>query len=60
MLSATQVAVYVYLVPVFAMLFARLFPREAITAYLAVGAALIIGGVALTNLRNSTPLEQGG
>ena len=50
-LSATQVAVYVFLVPVFGMILARLLLHEAITTYLALGSVLIISGIALANLR---------
>jgi drug/metabolite transporter (DMT)-like permease len=56
-LSATQVAVYVYLVPVFAMLLARVFLGETITPLLVIGAVLIISGIALANVARPRVLE---
>jgi drug/metabolite transporter (DMT)-like permease len=48
-LSASQTAVYIYLVPVFGILFARVFLDEEITLFFLLGAAVILAGVVLTN-----------
>jgi drug/metabolite transporter (DMT)-like permease len=48
-LSASQAAVYIYLVPVFGLLCAWLILDEAVTRYLVLGAAVILSGVILTN-----------
>jgi drug/metabolite transporter (DMT)-like permease len=48
-LSASQTAVYIYLVPVFGLSFAWRFLDEAITPYLLLGGATILAGVVLTN-----------
>lgn len=48
-LEPTQVAVYVYLVPFFGVLFSWLLLGESITIFLLVGGATIMGGVVITN-----------
>ncbi len=48
-LSATQTAVYLYLVPVFGAIDARLLLGERVTVWVVVGGATILAGVALTN-----------
>jgi drug/metabolite transporter (DMT)-like permease len=48
-LTASQTAVYIYLVPVFGILCAWLLLDEAISAYLLLGGATILAGVVLTN-----------
>jgi drug/metabolite transporter (DMT)-like permease len=48
-LTPSQTAVYIYLVPVFGLLSARLVLGETITAYLVLGGATILAGVVLTN-----------
>jgi drug/metabolite transporter (DMT)-like permease len=48
-LSASQTAVYIYLVPVFGLFFAWRFLHEAITPYLLLGGGTILAGVVLTN-----------
>ena len=58
-LSATQVAVYVYFVPVGSLILARILLREAITPFLAIGTALIIGGIVLANIRPRVAGEGG-
>lgn len=50
-LSPSQTAVYIYLVPVFGLISARLILGERITAYLVLGGATILAGVILTNSR---------
>lgn len=55
-LTPSQTAVYIYLVPVFGLLFAWLLLGEEITGWLIVGAAVILTGVILTNTsRTQTP-----
>jgi drug/metabolite transporter (DMT)-like permease len=48
-LTPSQTAVYIYLVPVFGLVFAWLLLDETITKYLILGAAVILAGVILTN-----------
>lgn len=50
-LTASQTAVYIYLVPVFGLLCAWLLLDETITRYLILGGAVILAGVVLTNTR---------
>jgi drug/metabolite transporter (DMT)-like permease len=53
-LTPSQTAVYIYLVPVFGLLSARFVLGETITAYLLLGGATILAGVVLTNSGRST------
>jgi drug/metabolite transporter (DMT)-like permease len=56
-LSASQTAVYIYLVPVFGLAFAWWLLDEQITVYLLLGGATILAGVILTNSgRRSSPV----
>lgn len=48
-LQPSQVAVYIYLVPCFGVLAARLFLHEPITAFVLIGGATILAGVIVTN-----------
>jgi drug/metabolite transporter (DMT)-like permease len=48
-LEPTQIAVYVYLVPFFGVLFSWLLLGESITLFLLLGGATILGGVIVTN-----------
>jgi drug/metabolite transporter (DMT)-like permease len=48
-LEPTQIAVYVYLVPFFGVIFAWLLLGETITRFVVVGGATILGGVIITN-----------
>jgi len=48
-LEASQVGVFIYLVPLWSAVLSRVFLSEPVTAPLAVGAGLVIGGVALVN-----------
>jgi drug/metabolite transporter (DMT)-like permease len=48
-LQPSQVAVYIYLVPCFGVLAARIFLHEPITAFVVIGGATILGGVIITN-----------
>jgi drug/metabolite transporter (DMT)-like permease len=48
-LTPSQTAVYIYLVPVFGLLCARLLLDERVTRYLLLGGAAILAGVILTN-----------
>jgi drug/metabolite transporter (DMT)-like permease len=48
-LEPTQIAVYVYLVPFFGVIFAWLLLGETITRFVALGGATIVGGVIVTN-----------
>lgn len=57
-LSASQTAVYIYLVPVFGLICAWLFLDETITRYLILGAAVILAGVILTNTSRTTPVTE--
>ncbi|MEA2525253.1 MAG: hypothetical protein QOF73_2480 [Thermomicrobiales bacterium] len=52
-LTPSQTAVYIYFVPVFGLLSARLVLGETITAYLLLGGATILAGVVLTNSARS-------
>jgi drug/metabolite transporter (DMT)-like permease len=54
-LTPSQTAVYIYLVPVFGLLFAWQLLDEAITGYLLLGGAVILAGVILTNSGRRTP-----
>lgn len=54
-LSASQTAVYIYLVPVFGLVFAWLLLDETVTRYLILGAAVILSGVILTNTARTAP-----
>lgn len=55
-LSASQTAVYIYLVPVFGLAFAWWLLDEQITVYLLLGGATILAGVILTNSGRRTSL----
>lgn len=55
-LTASQTAVYIYLVPVFGILCAWLFLDERITGYLLLGGATILAGVVLTNSGRAAPV----
>lgn len=57
-LEPTQVAVYVYLVPFFGVLFSWLLLGEAITAFLLLGGATILAGVMITNSSRPTPIVE--
>lgn len=48
-LEPTQIAIYIYLVPFFGVIFAWLLLGEAITIFLLVGGATILAGVIVTN-----------
>jgi drug/metabolite transporter (DMT)-like permease len=48
-LSPSQTAVYIYLVPVFGLICARVVLGEAITRYIILGAVTILAGVVVTN-----------
>lgn len=48
-LEPTQIAIYVYLVPFFGVIFAWLLRGETITPYILLGGATILTGVAVTN-----------
>ena len=48
-LQPSQVAVYIYLVPCFGLIAARLFLNEPITPFVLIGGATILAGVILTN-----------
>jgi drug/metabolite transporter (DMT)-like permease len=50
-LSPSQTAVYIYLVPVFGLISARLVLGEQITPYLLLGGGTILAGVIITNSR---------
>jgi drug/metabolite transporter (DMT)-like permease len=52
-LTASQTAVYIYLVPVFGLFFAWRFLDEQITPYLLLGGGTILAGVVLTNTARS-------
>lgn len=54
-LDPSQVSVYLYLVPLGALVSANIFLGEAITLYLLLGGALIIFGVMLTNRSPANP-----
>ncbi|MBX6342041.1 MAG: DMT family transporter, partial [Thermomicrobiaceae bacterium] len=56
-LAPTQVAVYIYLVPVFGALGAWLLLGERITVYVLVGGLTILGGVVLTNSGRRGPVD---
>lgn len=58
-LTASQTAVYLYLVPVFGLLSAWLILDERITLYLLLGGATILAGVILTNSARRSPLAPG-
>jgi drug/metabolite transporter (DMT)-like permease len=59
-LTPSQTAVYIYLVPVFGLLSAWLILGETITAYLVLGGATILAGVVLTNsARSPRPVGRG-
>lgn len=57
-LEPTQVAVYVYLVPFFGVLFSWLLLGETITPFLLLGGATILSGVIVTNSGRRPPAEQ--
>lgn len=57
-LTPTQIAVYVYLVPVFGALGAWLILGERITVYLLVGGLTILLGVIVTNTGRRGPIDQ--
>ncbi|MDI3340076.1 MAG: DMT family transporter [Sphaerobacter sp.] len=59
-LSPTQIAIYIYLVPVFGTLEAGLLLGERITAYLLLGGALILLGVIVTNTAPRGPVGHDG
>jgi drug/metabolite transporter (DMT)-like permease len=48
-LQPSQVAVYIYLVPCFGVIAARIFLHEPITAFVLIGGATILAGVIITN-----------
>jgi len=48
-LQPSQVAVYIYLVPCFGVIAARVFLSEPITLFVLIGGATILGGVIITN-----------
>jgi drug/metabolite transporter (DMT)-like permease len=48
-LQPSQVAVYIYLVPCFGLIAARIFLNEPITAFVLIGGATILAGVIITN-----------
>jgi len=48
-LQPSQVAVYIYLVPCFGVVAARVFLNEPITPFVLIGGATILGGVIITN-----------
>lgn len=48
-LQPSQVAVYIYLVPCFGVIAARIFLHEPITAFVLIGGATILAGVVITN-----------
>lgn len=48
-LQPSQVAVYIYLVPCFWLIFSSLFLREPITPFVLIGGATILAGVVVTN-----------
>lgn len=48
-LQPSQVAVYIYLVPCFGVIAARVFLSEPITPFVLIGGATILGGVIITN-----------
>jgi len=54
-LSATQTAVYLYLVPVFGAIDARVLLGERVTVWVIIGGATILAGVVLTNSGRSGP-----
>ena len=54
-LTPSQTAVYIYLVPVFGLLFAWWLLDEQITPYLLVGGSTILAGVMLTNSARAVP-----
>jgi drug/metabolite transporter (DMT)-like permease len=53
-LQPAQVAVYIYLVPCFGVLAARIFLKEPITPYVLLGGATILAGVVITNSPSRT------
>jgi drug/metabolite transporter (DMT)-like permease len=60
-LEPTQIAVYVYLVPFFGVIFAWMLLGETITRFVVLGGATILGGVIVTNSsRRPTTLPIGG
>jgi drug/metabolite transporter (DMT)-like permease len=54
-LSPSKTAVYIYLVPVFGVLSARLVLKEPITIFLVLGGATILAGVVVTNTARRPP-----
>lgn len=54
-LEPTQIAIYVYLVPFFGVIFAWLVRGESITAYVLLGGAAILSGVIITNSGRRPP-----
>jgi drug/metabolite transporter (DMT)-like permease len=56
-LSPSQAAVYIYLVPVFGLLFAWLLLGERPTPFLLLGGATILAGVVLTNSAPREPVD---
>ncbi len=57
-LEPTQIAVYVYLVPVFGALGAWLLLGERITIFVLLGGATILTGVIITNTSRSGPVDR--
>jgi drug/metabolite transporter (DMT)-like permease len=51
-LTPSQTAVYIYLVPVFGLICARVLLDEQITRYLILGGTVILAGVVLTNTKS--------
>lgn len=52
--DASEVAVYVYLMPVLAVAWAAVLVGVAVTAFIVVGGALIVAGIALTHARHAS------
>jgi drug/metabolite transporter (DMT)-like permease len=59
-LQPTQVAVYIYMVPVFGVLGSWLLLGEPITVFLLIGGATILSGVMLTNRRRFGTVDETG
>lgn len=55
-LEPTQIAIYVYLVPFFGVVFAWLLRGETITPYILLGGATILSGVIVTNSDRRPPV----
>ncbi len=57
-LQPTQVAIYIYMVPVFGVLGSWLVLGEPITIFLLIGGATILSGVVLTNRSRRGPVDE--